>query len=739
MGLVHAAVDERLGREVVVKLLHTERVDTASGASRFEREAKYSSQLRGPHNVRVFDYGVENETPYLVMERIPGRGLDERIPLPVATALAVVADIAEGLGEAHAVGLVHRDLKPSNVLISDGAAGPVAHVVDYGVAKHVDEDDGLTRDGAVVGTYEYMSPEQTRGEEVDAASDLYALGVLLFECIAGRRPFSGANALDEALAHRYEAPPRLSSVAASIPADLDIIVDRLLAKDPRHRPPSALWVADALRALRNEVPDAYAVPMTPETRFAPRIDELPTLGTSLATARTEASGVVVAAPGHGRTDHRRIATRLRSGLAALAVAGVAAFGGWQLFARWAGQVARAGIALETMPPPPAVPTPQGPGPGAANADARWTHGSIVASELLVATRIEPPDGEAMARFGEAVAIDGTRLAVAGARAVDGIALFEHGPNGWAFRERIAVPPPYDAGWLERTLAFDGDDLYLGLPLYDGASWDEGVVLRFSWASPSAAPRVIPPPTPRAQHKFGKHVFPRDGLLIVPSILGHPSENDTIDVLQCDAETCAPIGTLQAPLEARVRSFGDALAYDGPCVFVSNATNNMRNEGSVMEFCSTDAGRTWTLESRFQAHVLRTAQCFGRTLVADDEWMVVSGSGATHWMTPGLIEAYRRRGPGWSRAGIWFSEDMGFDPAAMAIGWLADDLLVSVNLLDTVGYRRVDAPPNAPWLHLTLRPGISSVADQDGRQVAIGAPDDSENLARAGAVWVLAPP
>jgi urea transport system substrate-binding protein len=256
MGLVYEAEDAALGRQVAVKVLRPDMAD-ADLTRRFLREARAAASLHTDHIVTIFQVGEHNGAPFLVMEYLKGETLADRLDrdgwLPVADALEVAEQVAEGLKAAHAVGLVHRDVKPANVwLTADPVCGPgkLVKLLDFGLAKPVHLDDGLTRHGQIVGTPHFMAPEQIYGGAVDGRTDLFALGCLLYRVLTGRNPFARDNTEAVLVAARDEEVTSVTEAAPQIPGAVAEFIHQLLQKNPDLRPPSAAVVADRLRALR---------------------------------------------------------------------------------------------------------------------------------------------------------------------------------------------------------------------------------------------------------------------------------------------------------------------------------------------------------------------------------------------------------------------------------------------------------------------------------------------------------
>ncbi|HEX5862105.1 MAG TPA: serine/threonine protein kinase [Nocardioides sp.] len=251
MGEVWRASDTVLGREVAVKLLKAEYADSAASRSRFETEARHAASLHHPGVAAVYDFGESAATggsgvarPYLVMELVDGQPLSALLqpgqPLDPDAARDLLAQAADALGAAHAAGIVHRDVKPANLLVTPGR---VVKITDFGIARAA-EGLALTETGQVMGTPQYLSPEQARGDAATPASDVYSLGVVAFECLAGRRPFVAESPVATALAHLREPVPELPD---DVPADLAGVVRRAMAKSPEERFADATELAAALR------------------------------------------------------------------------------------------------------------------------------------------------------------------------------------------------------------------------------------------------------------------------------------------------------------------------------------------------------------------------------------------------------------------------------------------------------------------------------------------------------------
>jgi eukaryotic-like serine/threonine-protein kinase len=230
MSTVYRATDETLQRQVAIKLMNREIASDSDQLERFRREARAVAQLSHPHIVGVIDYGEDDGRPYIVFEYVEGETLKERIRrtgrLPATEAVAYAIEIARALGVAHARHIVHRDVKPQNVLIDDEGS---AKVTDFGIARTLDEE-GLTVDGRVLGTTDYVSPEQALGRPVTGQSDLYSLGIVLYEMLTGEVPFKGENQVAVAMKHVREELPDVQTKRPEVSAALAAVVDTATAK-----------------------------------------------------------------------------------------------------------------------------------------------------------------------------------------------------------------------------------------------------------------------------------------------------------------------------------------------------------------------------------------------------------------------------------------------------------------------------------------------------------------------------
>src|SRR5512133_3611017 len=238
MADVYLAEDQELGRRVAIKILNDRHAADDSFVERFRREAKNAAGLSHPNIVSIYDRGEAEGTYYIAMEFLDGRSLKELIvgrgPAPIKTAIDYARQILAAVGFAHRHGIVHRDIKPHNVLVSPEGR---LKVTDFGIARSGASQ--MTEVGSIIGTAQYLSPEQARGAPVDQTSDLYSTGIVLYELLTGGVPFSGESPVEIAMKHLSETPDPPSAQRPDIPNDLDLVVLRALAKEPADRYQSA--------------------------------------------------------------------------------------------------------------------------------------------------------------------------------------------------------------------------------------------------------------------------------------------------------------------------------------------------------------------------------------------------------------------------------------------------------------------------------------------------------------------
>ena len=286
MADVFSARDLLLDRQVAVKVLFPEFATDANFVERFRREAQSAASLSHPNIVNVYDWGKFEGTYFIVMEEVQGRTLAEILAtnkqLTSKQAAEIASEVAAALGFAHDNHVAHRDIKPANILI--GTNGQVK-VADFGIARALNAptESNLTQVGSVMGTATYFSPEQAQGAQPDPRSDLYSLGIVMYEMVAGRPPFTGENPVSIAYKQVHDAPQPLVQIVADVPRSFEAIVAKLLAKDPKKRYPSAAALRDDLRRFRNDEPvQALAAAADAQSRNA-------------AAAAAAGAGVIAAA------------------------------------------------------------------------------------------------------------------------------------------------------------------------------------------------------------------------------------------------------------------------------------------------------------------------------------------------------------------------------------------------------------------------------------------------------------
>ena len=262
MGSIFEATNDHSGEKVAVKILHAHLSSDESICSRFDREARASAMLEHPRCIQIESYGIlDDGRRFIAMEFIDGNNLEEVLEehgkLSPSQTIELGIQIADALAVAHDKEVIHRDLKPANILLEKGDVGnPEIRVCDFGIAKILNSSKNSyqTLAGVVCGTPDYISPEQARGLPLDGRSDLYSLGVVLFELLAGRPPFEGKNSLELMNHHIWTAPPNLKNLRNDVPEELISIIEALLEKKAPNRPANATETKVALEAIRSGTP-----------------------------------------------------------------------------------------------------------------------------------------------------------------------------------------------------------------------------------------------------------------------------------------------------------------------------------------------------------------------------------------------------------------------------------------------------------------------------------------------------
>ncbi|WP_431196035.1 serine/threonine-protein kinase [Mycobacterium camsae] len=299
MGEVWRAFDTDTQRVVAIKVLPTHLADDPQFAQRFRREAFAAAGLANPHVVPIHHYGEINNRLYVDMRLIEGRDLHQIVaegPLNLNRATSIVEQIASALHAAHKIGLVHRDVKPSNILIDDE---DFAYLIDFGIARAVGQTS-LTGTSGVIGTWAYMAPERFSRDQNDSRADVYALACVLHECLTGKQPFPASSVERQIAAHVSEPPPRPSMLQPTVPASMDAVVARGMAKDPDERFQTAKDLANAARAAAStysgSAPTQAAKPPVTPKKQPRRQSSLRATAAAAANSKAAKAGAADGAP-----------------------------------------------------------------------------------------------------------------------------------------------------------------------------------------------------------------------------------------------------------------------------------------------------------------------------------------------------------------------------------------------------------------------------------------------------------
>jgi eukaryotic-like serine/threonine-protein kinase len=344
MANVYLAEDEDLGRRVAIKILNDRYANDELFVERFRREAKSAAGLSHPNIVSIYDRGEAEGTYYIAMEVIEGRSLKELIltrgPLPIGQAITYTLEMLEALRFAHRHGIIHRDVKPHNILI-----GERLKVTDFGIARAGASQ--MTEAGSIMGTAQYLSPEQARGAPVTASSDLYSIGIVLYEMLTGKVPFNGDSAIEIAMKHLNELPKPPSKTRPEIPEELDQVVLRALSKAPEDRYQTAEEFAEDLHRVEAGLPlapetaeAATALLTAPTAAIGGTTEVLPDEATRVASVRpTAPAGPPAYPPAYTYDERPPKRRRWAPWLLVLLLLAAAGFAGWYVFTQIQDQLA----------------------------------------------------------------------------------------------------------------------------------------------------------------------------------------------------------------------------------------------------------------------------------------------------------------------------------------------------------------------------------------------------------------
>ncbi len=308
MGRVYLARDTRLNRRVALKILAPERVNNPRAVARFQREARVGAQLQHENLVRIYDFGEANGRFYLVMEFIEGKTIghliSEQGPMPMATAARLVLQVAMGLGHAHLKGLIHRDVNPYNIMVTDDGTAKLA---DLGLAIDLTEGDRVTREGATVGTFDYVAPEQARhSHSADIRSDIYSLGCTLYHMLTGQVPFPSPSLPEKLFAHQAMEPTPVEQLAPGLDEGFVEVVRKMMRKSPDERYATPAQVIQALEPYLDEAagyaprPERARPSLAPVAESPPQLDEASDPSSAASTPasdpRPSEDGTLVAVP-----------------------------------------------------------------------------------------------------------------------------------------------------------------------------------------------------------------------------------------------------------------------------------------------------------------------------------------------------------------------------------------------------------------------------------------------------------